>query len=320
MPTWSPDPIASYTGSWNFSGTLPAAAADDSDNLLIAWVDSTKHLNLSYATTTSNKVLVPNIVAQDVDGSPSVVYSKEYKAFYVLWRSQGSGQLQYGFARKAGNGLAILEPKDWLLGATSLDGPQVTAKDEVIWVAWRGNTNDPRIYLGSLCGSSWTAPFNTGTSSMTAQYSPAVCVVPDPSSSGSQIVLASKGVGNDDQLSQACGPIDKENAATLTPGQFRNVGKISSFTSDNRPSLGASDGQALLVWTKGKEILYSTALVSDAGNLGWSDSAAVPNTLPNPVAVLVAQPTPTSPVYLLVGNKASFLSTVTFLNLYRYSA
>lgn len=319
MPTWAPNPIASYTGSF-FSQYLPAAAADLSGNLLIAWVDRSNNLNLSYATTTSCKVLQPVVVAGQAQGSPSVAYSVIEKCFYVFWRTQGSGQLQYGVSKVPTGGLASMTVGGYLNGATSADGPQVVAADaNVIWVAWRGNNtagDDQGIYLGTLVGSSWTAPFSRGTSSMNSLYSPAVCVLPDPPS-GSGVVVVWKGVGNDERLFQAYGPVAPSRSVITA---FRSNIEIPSFTSNNRPSLAVSEGKALLVYTAGQSIFSTTTSVSRANSEApqWTGPVAVPNVLANPAAVLVAQPKPDSPVYLLVSDALNGIVKC-FLNLYQYS-
>lgn len=318
MPNWSQSPVAYYTGSWSFSFSLPGAALDDQGNLLIAWVDNSFNLNLSYAKPAS-AILTPVTLNLGAQGSPSVAFANGL--FYVFYRTQG-GQLQYGTVTPSLTNFTAsnFTYKGYLAGANSTDGPQVAVDSSgaIVWVGWRGNGDDQSLYFSSVAEGTWNTNFQQGgVSGLNSAFSPAVGVL--KGSGSSYLCTVYCGVSGDPQLYSSDWQLTSTGG--FQPDHFVET-TSGVLTTTNRPSLVVSPTRdtALMVYQKGPALFSTTASLADLNGAGspWSSPAPLPNPLKNPVGVLVTQATAISPVYLLVADATNGVIS-SALNLYEYN-
>ena len=130
------------------------------------------------------------------------------------------------------------EKKIQILGAASSGGPALANLNGHIWMVWKGENADTRIFIGSLKGSKWNL---IGPISGIATSS-----APALTSSGSELFLAWKGE-SDNQIYWSKSSDGKVwNAA---PGNVQ--AQVPGAVSTDSPALAGYNGTVYLAWKGG---------------------------------------------------------------------
>lgn len=126
-----------------------------------------------------------------------------------------------------------------------------------VWMAWKGESADPRIFLSSLHGSTWSP--GVPVSGIGTSSSPALTV------SGSELFLAWKGEHDD--------PIfwSKSSDGKAWSPQARAPGAASNDT----PALAGFKGAVYLAWKGVSDNKIWLSEYTDAN--GWGTAAALPS-------------------------------------------
>lgn len=316
-----------FTGSWSIPG-LPSAAVDDDNNLLVTWFDLSGKLNMFYSSiNNASHAPIPTIQPPsptDVQGSPSSVYASG--SFYIFWRAGGAGQLNYGIldTNNLSQGLTSTQA---LPGAFSADGPQVTLAggpgqpflEPSIYVAWRGTGQDEQLYSGYLDNLTQSPTWNDRglflDASMQSAFSPAVAA-----SQPGFMYAVWRGIENNSQSDPKLYYSYIQNFSTGTYNALTPINNGTLQTND-RPSLGAFSGGSgsgvLVAVYPNNGNFYSTTGTYSAGELAvsWGSQQQLPTGgLGNPVGLLVSNPSPASPLYLLIGERVNgFIANALYL-------
>ena len=142
-------------------------------------------------------------------------------------------------------------------GIASSGGPALATFKSKIWMAWKGDGNDTRIFLASLDGSSWSAA--TPVSGVGTQSSPAL------TATGSELILAYRGE-RDNTLNY----VKSTDGMSWGPGAA-----VPGALSTDTPAVVAFGDTVHLAWkgTSDNKIWIATYAAAD----GWGTASALAN-------------------------------------------
>jgi hypothetical protein len=141
--------------------------------------------------------------------------------------------------------------------AASSEGPALINFKDKVWMAWKGESGDPRIFLSSLTGSTWSP--GTPVSGVGTSSSPAL------TATSSELFLACKGE-HDDAIFWA-----KSLDGKAWSPQARVPGAASSHT----PALAAFKEAVYLAYKGASD--HKVSLSEYAGAKGWEAPKALPS-------------------------------------------